>query len=230
MHGIMAKRLGHNVHILEQYPTSIREGQAAGMSTGLHGQNFLRKYDRIKDRDHFVSASEPVVLDVNLNVTEQREVPFKLPNWKTLYYRLRANFDGLTSEYVSTPPESLPTDGTMVYNVGKWVTDVSYTKGSAFTVKAEDVESGASTTLRPDLVIAADGANSSVRKLLLPVLESPYVGYLTWQVWLPRKICRRIHLNFFMIKLFVTTQMEVISWCMLFHFRPVFASSQYSGI
>ena len=202
MHGIMAKRLGHNVHILEQYPTSIREGQAAGMSTRLHCQNFLTKDDLIKDHGHFIAASKLVVLDVNLNVTEQRDVPFRLTNWKTLYYRLRANFDGLSSEYVATLPESLPTDGSVCYDVGKRAADVSYTEDSGMTVTLEDSINGITKSLHPDLVIAADGANSSIRKLLFPALESPYAGYLTWRGVVPEKDLSEEAINFLHDKAF----------------------------
>ena len=125
------------------------------------------------------------IFDIDLHVTEARKVPFKLTNWKTLYYRLRANFDGLSSEYVPAPPEDLPTDGTVIYDVGKRVTDISYDKGSGISLTFEDVEQGGSKVLYPDLVIAADGANSSIRKLLFPELEVSYAGYLTWRGVVP---------------------------------------------
>ena len=196
MHGIMIKRLGHNVRILEQYPTSIREGQAAGMSTGVYGQKFLEKHDRVQDRPHFVTASYLRIVDVDLNLTELRTVPFKLTNWKTFYYRLRANFDSLSSEYVLEPPQSLPTDGTVLYDVGKRVKDVAYEKESGLTITSEDVGTGLSTSLHPDLIIAADGANSTIRKLLFPELETPYAGYLTWRGVIPEKSISEETLNF----------------------------------
>lgn len=196
MHGTMIKRLGHNVRILEQYPTSTREGQAAGMSTGVYGQEFLKKHDRIQDRPHFVTASYLRIVHVSFNLTELHPVPFRLTNWKTLYYRLRANFDGMSSEYVLVPPRSLPMDGTVVYDVGKRVKDVSYAKESGLTITSEDVVTGASTSLHPDLIIAADGANSTIRQLLLPELEAPYSGYLTWRGIIPEKSISEESLNF----------------------------------
>lgn len=45
MHGIMLKLLGHNVRILEQALSLVRENQAAGATAGLHGQAFLQEYD-----------------------------------------------------------------------------------------------------------------------------------------------------------------------------------------
>ena len=45
----MMKRLGHNVRILEQHPSSSREGEAAGVSTGAQTQQFLEKYDLVTE-------------------------------------------------------------------------------------------------------------------------------------------------------------------------------------
>jgi 2-polyprenyl-6-methoxyphenol hydroxylase-like FAD-dependent oxidoreductase len=182
----MIKRLGHNVRILEQYPTSIREGQAAGMSIGIHGQEFLKKHDLIQEYPHFVTASDLRIVDSDLNLLEERKVPFKLTDWKTLYYRLRSNFDGLRSEHVPQPPQKLAREGSVIYDVGKRVTDVSYDKGSGLTVGFQDAD-GHSESLHPDLIIAADGANSSIRKILFPELRMPYSGYLTWRGVIPEK-------------------------------------------
>ena len=183
MHGVMIKRLGHNAHIMEQYPSSFREAQAAGISTGLHTQEFLKKHDHIQDRPHFVTADRWDILASDLSLVEHHAIPFKLTTWKTLYYRLRANFDGLKSEYVPSPPPNLPTDGVAVYDVGKRVVSISHE--SLVTVVFEDVLSGRSGTMQPDLIIAADGANSTIRKLLLPDLKIPYAGFLTWRGVIP---------------------------------------------
>lgn len=45
MHGIMIKRLGHNVRILDQSRSSTRNDQAAGMGTGPQGLEFLKQHD-----------------------------------------------------------------------------------------------------------------------------------------------------------------------------------------
>ncbi|TVY15875.1 2,6-dihydroxypyridine 3-monooxygenase [Lachnellula arida] len=180
MHGVMIKRLGHNVRILEQYPTSIREGQAAGMSTGVHGQEFLKKHDLVQQTPRFVTASYLRVFGPDLKLLQQRKVPFKLTDWKTFYYRLRSNFDGLISEYVPESPQKLPAEGSVTYETDKTVVDVSHHRTSGLTVTFQG-DDGLSHSLHADLVIAADGANSSVRKLLFPKLNMPYSGYLTWR-------------------------------------------------
>ncbi|KAJ8061402.1 hypothetical protein OCU04_010458 [Sclerotinia nivalis] len=196
MHGVMLKQLSHNVHILEQYQTSIQESQAAGMSTGAHGQELLKRHDKIRDRPHFVTASKLEVVDANLNVIESRPVPFKLTNWKTFYYRLRANFDEFKSDYVPSPPPSLPEEGRAIYDVGKRVTNVSYEKDAGLTVTYQDVETGNDEVLHPDLVIAADGAGSATRKLLFSDVKIPYAGFLTWRGVVPEQAVSKETLNF----------------------------------
>lgn len=92
----------------------------------------------------------------------------------------------------------------MVYDTGKRVKDVSYAKRSGLTIKFEDSENGTVANLYPDLVIAADGANSTIRKLLVPKLEAPYSGYLTWRgAWYLRRACRKIQSTFFMVSVSV---------------------------
>jgi 2-polyprenyl-6-methoxyphenol hydroxylase-like FAD-dependent oxidoreductase len=134
-----------------------------------------------------VTAPYLLDFDVNFNLTVSRNIPFKLTNWKTLNYRLRANFDGLRSEYVPVPPERKEGDGKVVYEVGKRVQDVSHNEDSSFSVIIEDVDTGVSSILHPDLVITADGANSTIRKLFFPGIGNPYSGYLTWRGVIPEK-------------------------------------------
>ena len=135
MHGIMVKRLGHNAHILAQYPSSTREGQAAGMSTGAYSEKFLASHDRAHDVPQSVTTTSVLrIYDADLSVTKEYKIPLKLTTWISLYYRLRANFDGLSSEFIPSPPQPLPADGSAKYDIGKRVTDVVYQKDSGLTI------------------------------------------------------------------------------------------------
>ncbi len=175
----MMKRLGHNVHILEQYPSSFRDGEAAGVSTGAQTQQFLEKYD-IATEPCVVPASSLQIVDSEFKLLESRKIPFKMTTWKVLYYRLRANFDGFSSEFVPNPPEKLNSDGKAIYDIGKRVTDASYADGIV-TLRFEDLINGSGGDIQADLVIAADGSRSSIRQLLIPNMRSTYSGYLTWR-------------------------------------------------
>lgn len=179
MHGVMVKRAGHNAHILEQHTSSKREGQAAGISAGPHMRELLCKHD-LCDGGYALLSPGLQYVDTQLNVTGFRKVPMTLTSWNILYYRLRANFDGFQSEYCTKLREEPEGQGKAVYDIGKRVTDVTYANGQV-TLMFDDLISGESGSLQPDLVIAADGSNSAIRQLMLPQLQKPYAGYLTWR-------------------------------------------------
>lgn len=52
-------------------------------------------------------------------------------------------------------------------------------------VLAEDVKTSTSKTYKPDIVIAADGCNSSIRRMLVPGLEREEQGYVLWRGTVP---------------------------------------------
>lgn len=82
-------------------------------------------------------------------------------NWDTLYYRLRANFDGLVGAYCKVPAAK-ERDGRAVYRDGCSVHDVLDKGAEGVRVWYHDV-SGLAEKIDADLVIAADGPNSKIR-------------------------------------------------------------------
>ena len=178
MHGIVVKHLGHNVRILEQYDSSTREALAAGISAMEYGTAFLKKYDLLSDQPYAVSCSGVQFLDEMAHVRFQVARPLTMTSWNVLYYRFRANFDGMKSSYCPETPGALLADGKAVYEAGKRVTNVKYSDDD-LTVEFSDNSGGG--TLKPDFVIAADGSTSPIRHLLLPNLEPTYAGYAIWR-------------------------------------------------
>ena len=179
MHGIMLKRLGHSVHILEQSPCSILQGQAAGIRAGEEVQAFFEKYDMLKE-PYYLDCPGLQFIDRDTKNLRFVKFPMAMTSWTTLYYRLRANFDNFTSKHCPKPPKSTKTDGTAVYDLGKRVTNVSYSN-ERVEISFDDTINGTNGSLHADLVIAADGSNSAVRRLLLPELRRPYAGYVAWR-------------------------------------------------
>lgn len=185
MHGIMLKRLGHSVQILEQSPESILHDQAAGIRAGEEVQEFLQKYDMLNE-PYYLNCPGLQFIDRDAKNLRFVNFPMAMTSWTTLYYRLRANFDGFTSKHCPKPPESTTIDGTAIYELGKRVTDVSYTDGRV-EISFDDTINGRCGSLHADLVIAADGSNSAVRRILLPELQRPYAGYVAWRGSVPEK-------------------------------------------
>ena len=183
MQGIIIKRLGHDVTILEQHFSSTREGQAAGIVTMEHSHAFMDAHDLWKEQPYAVPCSGVQFLDKKLKVVRGFDRPMRMSSWNVLYYRLRANFDRLTSSYCKTLPSEPDRNGKAVYDQGKSVKDIRYADDSVI-IDFEDLVSNASDgrgSIRADLVIAADGSTSHVRQLLQPHLKHTYAGYVAWR-------------------------------------------------
>ena len=102
-----------------------------------------------------------------------------MTSWNVLYYRLRANFDGLISNHYEKIPKN-DGEGKAIYDLGKRVTNISYMDGTV-TLTFNDISTGGVGSLNADLVIATDGSHSSIRQLLIPNLRRYYAGYFAWR-------------------------------------------------
>ncbi|CAO1596951.1 hypothetical protein XANCAGTX0491_000778 [Xanthoria calcicola] len=180
MHGIAVKRLGHDVTILEQHQSSTREGQAAGIVTMEHSQKFLDHHDLLKDQPYAVNCSSVQILDKNLKIKLEFQRPMLMSSWNVLYYRLRANFDGLASSYCTQTPAEPSHIGRAVYDQGKRVNNL-YADEQKVQIEVEDLVNRSTSTISADQVIVADGSASQMRHLLQPQLKHSYAGYVAWR-------------------------------------------------
>lgn len=179
MQGIMLKRLGHNVHLLERSTSAERLEGGTGITLGPDAVEFFRKYDLMKQH---ISISTPGMQFLNDQSEVKRflKAPRELSSWNRLHYNLRANFDGYKSSIYPEPPSPLKGDGEAVFSIGKKATDVQYADQKV-TVYYEDLLGGGHHSLPADLVIVADGASSQIRRLLVPDVQREYAGYLAWR-------------------------------------------------
>ncbi|KAL8894991.1 MAG: hypothetical protein Q9207_008345 [Kuettlingeria erythrocarpa] len=100
--GIVLKRLGHNVRILERAsPDGLRE-QGAGITAREDIQDYLNTYDRFSHQPYSPGDASIQFINQTGKVTKTWKMQLRMTSWDTLYYRLRANFDGLESDYVDT--------------------------------------------------------------------------------------------------------------------------------
>ena len=185
MHGIMIKRLGHSVRIVDQNPSSFRTDHAAGMGTGPQGLDFLQQYDLCKTSYSFASPGFQY-LDKDGKIKRLSDIPLNLTRWTVLYYRLRANFDAFRSDYCLEPPQAAETDGKAVYEVGKRATNVAYA-GDLVTVELDDIVNGGHIVTHANFVIVADGSYSTIRQKMLPNIRDRYSGYVAWRGIVPEK-------------------------------------------
>jgi 2-polyprenyl-6-methoxyphenol hydroxylase-like FAD-dependent oxidoreductase len=183
MSGVVLKRLGINVRIFERSPSSSLSHQGAGIVFGPEAQEFFSEHIAV-NRQLTVSSKLRQTLDrrgeVKDDGTFQRREQ-KMVSWDLLYFVLRANFDGLASRYCDVP-ETRKGDGKGEYEYGCTVTALQEVEeGIKIEFHSKDGESSEIA----DLVIAADGPSSTIRKLLAPDVVRKYVGYVAWRGTIP---------------------------------------------
>ena len=105
-----------------------------------------------------------------------------MTSWDLLYYLLRANFDGLESDYTHVPAPA-EAEGQGIYLYGHLVTGVK-NLGSEIELEYEDKDGNTQAT-RADLVVGADGPSSTLRKLTMPEVQRKYAGYVAWRGTVP---------------------------------------------
>jgi 2-polyprenyl-6-methoxyphenol hydroxylase-like FAD-dependent oxidoreductase len=183
MNGIVLKRLGHNVRILEQNTQSQRSDFAAGITTHPQFEEFMKIHDHSQEP---WSVHSPGVQFLNkASATKYRvNKPLQMTSWGVIYHRLRANFDGFASDFCPNPPKSREEDGSAVFELGKRVTGLSLVD-SGIEVTYEDLLTNEKGTRQADLVILANGANSALHSALLPPVERAYAGYVAFRGTVP---------------------------------------------
>ena len=187
--GILLKRQGHNVRILESASSSEREGLAAGIGLAAHVKRFFDEHDRLKDIPFGTPNDFMQIRDEDMNVTMEIPMYFRMTTWDATYYRLRANFDALKSAYCPEPPAQDSEVGEGVFETGQSVWDVVDLgeDPSGLTILTEDKGTNEYRRYKADVVVAADGANSRMRRQVEPKLQREEPGYVIWRVTVPTK-------------------------------------------
>lgn len=192
---ILLKRQGHNVRVLERATSSARSGLAAGIGLANWVKRFFDENDRLKDVPLGVPNENVNVIDTDMNVKQLIPINYRMTSWEATYYRLRANNDGLKSAYVPQPPSNSPDEGEGIYKTGERVLRVEEGDSDKLSVYAINVETGREDKYEADVVIAADGANSTIRNQLHPTLPREYPGYVLWRGTVPTKSLSQETLN-----------------------------------
>ena len=187
MHGISLRRLGHNVRIVEQSSTSNRPSLAVGMGAGPYVQQWMEKHDRSK-LPYSLPAGLQIINKAS-EVTRRFNAAWRMTSWDVLYYRLRANFDGLTSNHCPNSYVEQGEAGKGYYDFAKKVTSIEIAGDGTGRLEVffDDLSNGSKGTIVADFVIAADGASSLIRQQLLHEPIRPYSGYVAWRGTVPEK-------------------------------------------
>ena len=186
MQGIVFKRLGHHVRILERHNEHVLQNQGAGIMAMDHLQEYLSQHDLTKT-PLYISSTYMQFLNPEGNIVRTQDRPLNVTSWDLLYYLLRFAFDGLRSSYCADADvRTVQDEPSFLYDYGQTVTNLRRTAGD---VMVEHIDRhGRHESTEANLVIAADGASSHIRKLLLPEVQRDYVGYVAWRGTVPENL------------------------------------------
>jgi 2-polyprenyl-6-methoxyphenol hydroxylase-like FAD-dependent oxidoreductase len=182
--GVALKQLRKdlNIHIFERNPTPLLHDQGAGIVAGPDVQEFFRRHDRTRT-PLAVTSRQRLYLDKKGDIIDREEKQQHMTSWDLLYHVLRANFDGVESEYAQAPP-SEDHEGTADYEYGHQFTEVKLNGAQPLTINAATPH-GNTVTFDADMLIGADGPSSTVRKLIDPSVQRTYAGYVAWRGTVP---------------------------------------------
>ncbi|KAK0363407.1 hypothetical protein LTR91_019462 [Friedmanniomyces endolithicus] len=164
------------VRILERSPTALLHDQGAGVVAGNETQEFFAKYVR-PGRDIAVTSPMRHYLNRKRDVMPEtvKHQAQRMTSWDLLYHLLRWRIEGRESGH---------TQGLEADDRPK----AQYDNGCTVTGVAEDPDGIRLTWTQhgehsaiADLVIAADGASSTIRRLVAPAVERKYAGYVGWR-------------------------------------------------
>ncbi|GAB7327314.1 hypothetical protein MBLNU13_g11193t1 [Cladosporium sp. NU13] len=170
------------IRILERSPTALLHNQGAGIVAGNETQEFFDKVVQ-SGREIAVTSKQRLYLDRSGKVmdgsVEERQQ--RMTSWDLLYHLLRWRVEGLQSEYVDGLDADQRPKAT--YENGCTVTALEEA-GDAVKLTWSHKDHGEQTS-EADLVIAADGASSTIRRFVEPEVERTYVGYVAWRGTVP---------------------------------------------
>ncbi|KAM0711035.1 hypothetical protein Q7P35_001774 [Cladosporium inversicolor] len=184
MHALILLSLPNppTIRILERSPTSLLHNQGAGIVAGNETQEFFDKVVK-PGREIAVTSKQRLYLDWSGKVMDDsvEERQQRMTSWDLLYHLLRWRVEGLQSEYVHGFDVDERPKAT--YENGCTVTAMEEA-GDMVKLTWSHKDHGEQTS-EADLVIAADGASSTVRRLIKPDVERNYVGYVAWRGTVP---------------------------------------------
>lgn len=182
--GVALKQLRRNlnIRILERNPTPLLHDQGAGVVAGGDVQDFFQQHDRT-NTPLAVPSHQRLYLDKKGDIINREDKQQHMTSWGLLYHVLRANFDGVDTEYVKAPA-SQDNEGTAVYSYGHQVDTIDTGTADGKPLIHTTTADGPAT-FTADLLVGADGPSSTVRKLLDPAVKRTYAGYVAWRGTVP---------------------------------------------
>ncbi|KAF2026914.1 hypothetical protein EK21DRAFT_102878 [Setomelanomma holmii] len=171
----------HNITLLERNPTALLHNQGAGIVAGGDTLAFFKRYDKC-ERDLAAGSIRRQYLNKDGEIVHKEDMRQNMTSWDLVYHMLRANVDGVRSDYCEVPKDD-PGSGKVTHLHGHKVTSLEE-KGDKIVVQYETNE-GKKGDMEADLVIGADGPSSTIRSILTPNVERKYAGYVALRGTVP---------------------------------------------
>ena len=166
------------VRILERSPTALLHNQGAGIVAGGETLQFFDKYVR-PGRDIAVTSPMRHYLDRKGSEISAEHRAQRMTSWDLLYHLLRWRVEGLQSKYV----EGLIDDERpkAVYENGCTITNIEDAGDDGVKIVYTHKDRGDGQTAVADMLLAADGPSSTIKRLLNPSITRDYAGYVAWR-------------------------------------------------
>lgn len=174
MNALVFKDLGYKVHVLERSTIQTLQSEAAGIRAGPELHAFIERY--VPDHPEYMTVAEKLeIMDADGRIiqTVPPKHPLRLTTWKFVYDMLK---EALVESDKPTPAAS--------YQSHTLVQDVCE-RDKKMVVTSLDLTTTGICVQEADLVIAADGAHSTIRKKLCPEITPQYSGYVGWRGRVP---------------------------------------------
>ena len=177
MNAIFFRKERYGVQVLERSHPSRLHSEAAGLGVGPNVHTFVETYIKRSD-DYAIKLTEMEIWGEKAELLAKMPAPYtmRMTNWKTIYDILK---DFLLDDDPNLPAAMYKTD-----------VDVAAVReeDGGVSVRYRDVDTGGEGVLRADLVIAADGANSSIRTQIWQPESPGYAGYVLWRGRVPETV------------------------------------------
>ena len=196
----MLKRQGKDVVVLEQDPVNDRHSHESGLGISPSVVRLLERFDDTGARARVSIPADLAVISWRRRFPRAWTAPlgYDMSNWSCLYLILRANTDALASAAVPSPPPPRPGDGRVEYRAGRRVVGLEYDEGEKrVRVRYVDVATGEQGEASADLVLGADGINSTVRRLVEAPVREEYAGYVAWRGTVQESLVSEATVRFF---------------------------------
>lgn len=189
--------LGHDTTILERNPEALLHNQGAGIVAGGDSLEFLKRYNRC-DRSVAVSSQKRLYFNQAGEVVHERTMTQNMTSWDLTYYLMRANYDGIKSDYCEVPPP-LAHHGKSLHLHGHKVTSFESLSSGGVRVFYTDITCDPPTSGHEDcdILVAADGPSSTIRSHVFPEVRRTYAGYCALRGTVPERSVSRECLSAF---------------------------------